>query len=133
MSLMHANSTVVTASATTTETAIGSVSATSFVANDPSATGVLIQAALNVTASATGNTITYKIRQGNGTSGTTVFTGTAIPFLTGVLTQSHDVAFVDTTATSGNPLTYTLTATASAGTMTINSLTISAQGATASQ
>jgi hypothetical protein len=127
---LHGNSTVVTASATTTETAVGTVSGTSFTANDPSVSGVLVRATVNVTASATGNTITYKIRQGNGTAGTTVFTATAIPFLTGVLTQSHVVEFVDTsaTATGGNPLSYTVTATASAGTMTINSITTSAIG-----
>lgn len=129
-----ATSTVVTSSITT-EAVVSLITGTDFVANDPGVNGVAVICHINVTASATAATATYKIRQGNGITGTTIFTGTAIPFLTGVLTQSHTVAFLDTSAAAlaGNPLDYSVTATGAGGTLTINSATATARGVTSAQ
>jgi hypothetical protein len=129
MAYMHANNNLLFSTAlTTSETQIGYVGSTNFTAPDVASTGVLVTAVIELTSTTTGTTVTFKIRSGNGTSGTALFTSNALPQLTGELTESVVVQFTDTSNTSNNPSGYSITATASAGAeVTINSITTSAQ------
>lgn len=119
---MHASDAILTASVGTSEAAIFTVASVNFTANEPDCQALFAQVLANVTASATGNTLTLRLRQGNGTTGTLVATSSAFPFLTGVLTLPISWVAKDNSsfATVGNPAVYTVTGQASAGTMAIN-------------
>jgi len=74
--------------------------------------GNYISGILTFTGNASASTVTIKIRQGSGTSGTTVYTS---PAITVAAAAVMDVAFaaLDTTAASAGVSQYTVTATAS--------------------
>lgn len=89
--------------------------------------GNYISGTVSLTGNAGASTVTIKIRQGNGTGGTTVYTSPAITVAAAAVVQLPFAA-LDTAAAVSGAAQYTVTATGSAA-ETLGLATVSVQNA----
>lgn len=117
MALVQATASAVTVT-TTSETA-AVVTPALPVSPPGAATGIVIRGNINFTAGTGATFVTIRVRQGSGTGGTAVYTGTPV---TVVAAAVYDLAFeaIDTSLVPASQYTVTVTQTAASGNGTVN-------------